>query len=92
MEWRALFVEVIRRLWDRGLYRDNPWLQKIHDNYFDIWTTWRAALTMESVDQQAKDLTPEPEVAKPIYWEETEGKTPLGGPLGYTYEFYDNDA
>ena len=44
---------------------------------------------MINVDQQAKDLTPPPEVIKPIYWEEGEGETPLGGPIGFTYKFDD---
>jgi len=86
---RALVVEIIRNLWDRGLYRDNKWLRLCHDNWLGFWTDWRADLTMRSVDQQAEELTPEPEIAKPIYWGEEEGETPLGGPLGYTYYFND---
>lgn len=90
---KALVVEIIRVLWDRGLYRDNKWLRMCHDNWIDFWIDWRASLTMRGVDQQARELTPEPEVAKPVYWEETEGETPLGGAFGYTYEFdKDNDA
>lgn len=90
---RALVVEIIRNLWDRGLYRDNKWLRMCHDNWIGFWVDWRADLTMRSVDQQAKEFTPEPEVVKPVYWKETEGETPLGGPLGYTHRFnQDNDA
>ena len=86
---RALVVEIIRNLWDRGLYRDNKWLRMCHDQWIGFWIDWRASLTMRSVDQQAKELTPEPEITKPIYWGEEEGETPLGGPLGYTYHFDD---
>ena len=86
---KALVVEIIRVAWDKGLYRDNKWLRMCHDHWIGFWIDWRADLTMRSVDQQAKILTPEPEVVKPVYWEETEGETALGGPIGYTYRFDD---
>lgn len=87
---KALVVEVIRILWDRGLYRDNKWLRLCHDNWLHHWLDWRTSLTMEDVDQQAKELTPEPEIVKPVYWEEEEGETPLGGPMGFRYDFVDD--
>ena len=86
---RALTVEIIRRLWDQGKYRKNEWLRLCHDNWIGIWIDWKAQATMINVDQQAKDLTPPPEVIKPIYWGEDEGETPLGGPIGFTYKFDD---
>ena len=86
---QALVVEIIRRLWDRKLYRDNKWLKMIHENWISHWIDVKTAVTMRSVDAQAADLTPEPEIIKPVYWEETEGETALGGPLGYTYRFDD---
>ena len=86
---QAVVVDIIRRLWDRGLYRDNKWLKMIHENWISHWIDVKTAVTMRSVDAQAADLTPEPEIIKPVYWEETEGETPLGGPLGYTYHFDD---
>ena len=86
---QALVVEIIRRLWDRKLYRDNKWLKMIHENWISHWIDVKTAVTMRSVDAQAADLTPEPEIIKPVYWEETEGETALGGPLGYTYQFDD---
>ena len=86
---QAVAVDVIRRLWDRGLYRDNKWLRQTHDNWIHHWIDVKTAVTMRSVDAQAADLTPEPEIIKPVYWEETEGETALGGPLGYTYKFDD---
>jgi len=82
-------VDIIRRLWDAGLYRDNKWLRMIHDNWLHCWIDVKTAVTMDSVDRQAEALAPEPEVVKPVYWEETEGETALGGPLGYTYRFDD---
>lgn len=88
MDWRPLLVEIIRRLWDRGLYWNNPWLKQIHDNYFDLWTSWRAAKTMDAIDMPE---VPDPEIPDPIYWEETEGETPLGGPMGFSYEFETDD-
>ena len=86
---QALAVDIIRRLWDRKLYRDNKWLKMIHENWIGHWIDVKTAVTMRSVDAQAADLTPEPEIIKPVYWEETEGETALGGPLGYTYRFDD---
>ena len=86
---KALVVDVIRRLWDRGLYRDNKWLRQIHDNWIHHWIDVKTAVTMRSVDAQAADLTPEPEVTPPLYWEEEEGETALGGAFGYTYKFDD---
>ena len=86
---QALVVDIIRRLWDRKLYRDNKWLKMIHENWIGHWIDVKTAVTMRSVDTQAADLTPEPEIIKPVYWEETEGETALGGPLGYTYRFDD---
>jgi hypothetical protein len=87
----AFCVEVVRQLWDRGLYRQNKWLQMCHDEWFDVWTIWRTSITMKDVDRQVAELNPEPvSVPEPIYWEEKEGETPLGGPIGFTYDFVDN--
>ena len=87
--WRGLLVDVIHRLWDRGIMRDNKWLKLCNDNYLDYWTAYRACLTMQDVDAQVAVIVQEPEVKPPVYWEEVEGETPLGGPLGYTYQFDD---
>ena len=86
---QAVVVDIIRRLWDRGLYRDNKWLKMIHENWIGHWIDVKTAVTLRSVDAQAAGLTPEPEIIKPVYWEETEGETALGGPLGYTNRFDD---
>ena len=85
----AFLVEVIRQLWDRGIWNDNKLLRAYHDLHIDTWIDFRAERTMRKVDKQAKELTPDPEVVKPLYWEKEEGETPLGGPLGYTYRFDD---
>ncbi len=86
---QAVAVDIIRRLWDRGLYRDNKWLKMIHENWIGHWIDVKTAVTMHSVDAQAEALTPEPEIIRPLYWEEEEGETALGGPLGYTYRLDD---
>lgn len=86
---KALVVEIVRVLWDRGLYRDNKWLKMVHANWMPFWLDWRTGLTMKDVDKQAKELTPEPQIKPPLYWEEEEGETPLGGALGYSYDFVD---
>ena len=85
---QAVTVEVIRRLWDRGMYRNNKWLQMCHDNWFDIWVDWKTEQTMNDVDRQVKELNPEPvDFAEPVYWEESEGETPLGGAMGISHDF-----
>lgn len=86
---RALVVEIIRVLWDKGLYRDNKWLRMCHDNWIGYWIDWRASLTMKGVDRQIEEMSHEPSIEPPLYWEQEEGETPLGGALGYTYEFDD---
>ena len=86
---QALVVDIIRRLWNQGFYRNIEWLRMIHDNWIGHWIDVKTAVTMRSVDAQAKSLAPEPEVVKPIYWEEEKGETPLGGPIGFTHKFDD---
>lgn len=93
MDYRGLAVEIIRILWDHGYYRDNRWLRMCHDNWIGFWIDWKASLTMKNVDRQIEEMFYESEIEPPVYWEETEGETPLGGPIGYTYRFgEDNDA
>ena len=83
---QALTVDVIRRLWGRGLYRDNKWLQMTHENWFDIWVEWRTQITMRDVDTQAEDILEQwerdDELAQaPVFTETEEGETLLGGPM-----------
>lgn len=89
MIWEGLVVEIIRILWDHGLYQDNPWLQRIHATWFHHWVDYKTGITMADVNRQIEEMSKDPEVASPIYWEEEEGETPLGGPIGYTYDFVD---
>lgn len=89
----AFCVEVVRQLWDRGLYRQNKYAQMCHDQWFEVWTIWRTGKTMEDVDRQISDLNPEPVVfGKPVYYEEQDGETLLGGAMGIRNEFTDHDA
>lgn len=86
---QALTVEVIRRLWDRGLYRANPWLRKVHTNWFDVWVEWRTEITMRSVDRQANAIVAdwdrqEAEGRRPVFSQVLEGETPLGGEMRLT--------
>ena len=83
---KALVVELIRRLWDRGLYRDNAWLRWIHDNWIGAWIDWKTAETIAEVDQQAAQILQgwEEEAAAaqaPVFTETQKGETPLGGPM-----------
>ena len=86
---QALVVSIIRRLCDHGYLHNNQYASAIYHAWVHHWIDVKTADTMRSVDAQAADLTPEPEVIAPLYWEEEEGETPLGGAFGYTYEFDD---
>lgn len=88
---QGLAVEIIRILWDHGYYRGSPWLQRVHSNWFDYWLEYKTDVTMSDVDKQIEELNPNPvELTKPIYWEEEEGETPLGGPIGISSTYTDN--
>ena len=87
---QALVVSIIRRLGDHGYLHNNKYANAIYHAWVHHWIDVKTAITMDSVDEQAKALTPEPEVVKPVYWEEEEGETALGGSFGYTYRL--NDA
>lgn len=82
MIWKALVVEFIRLLWDEGLYRQNSVLKKLHDEYFSFWVEWKTETTMKDMDRQIEELVKPAEVDAPIFWEEEEGDTPLGGKMG----------
>lgn len=88
----AFCVEVVRQLWDRGLYRQNKYARMCHDQWFDVWTIWRTGKTMEDVDRQIEEMFYEPEIEPPVYYEEQNGETPLGGAMGIRNEFTDHDA
>lgn len=81
----ALTVEVIRRCWERGLYRDNKWLRLTYDNWFHHWVDWKTRLVMDDVDAQVIDLLAQwddledDEVVS--YSELVRGETALGGPM-----------
>ena len=93
--WRGLTVDIIRRMWDRGIMRDNKWLNMCHDNWFDYWVDYRTCVTMTDVDRQAAELNPEPvKMEEPTFTETLEGETPLGGEMRLSHDFYtpDHDA
>ena len=85
-------LEVIRRLWDSGQYKQNKWLKKIHDNWFELWVDYRLAMTMSEVDAQVRGLHEYWDEAEEDPWlitEEIEGETPLGGELRATHQAFD---
>ena len=88
---QALVVEVIRRLWDRGLYRNNTILQQIHDNWFDFWVEFKTQATMNEVDRQIEEMFYESRIDSPVYWEDEHGETPLGGAMGISHDFTDDN-
>lgn len=91
MIYQGLVVEIIRILWDHGYYRDNPWLNRIHDNWFSYWVDYKTKQTMDDVDKQIEELFLESEIDPPIFSETKEGETPLGGSMGLTAPWHEND-
>ena len=87
---RALVVEAIRRLWNHGYLHNNKIIDMIYQAWLPDWIDVKTGTTMASVDAQSGALTPEPKVLSPLYWEEEEGETPLGGAFGYRYTFVDD--
>ncbi len=79
--YRGLLVDIICRLWDRGLYMDNKWLKMCHENWFQHWVDYRTCLTMQEVDRQIEDLSEPSEVDRPIFTDTVEGDAPLGGKM-----------
>lgn len=78
---QGFVVDVIRMLWNHGLYRNNKWLKMVHTNWFNYWVEYKACNTMRDVDVQIEKLLEDSGVDKPIFTEEKQGETPLGGSM-----------
>lgn len=84
---KALVVELIRRLWHRGLLsKTNTIANQIHDNWFEFWVEYKTAKTMAEVDEQIEAIhkTLDEELAAagdPLISEILKGETALGGPM-----------
>lgn len=91
MIWQVLVVEIIRSLWGKGLYRTHPVLKRMHDEWFPIWVEWKTKATMKEVDKQIEEMSLESEVDPPVFSEELEGETPLGGKLKLRAPWLDED-
>jgi hypothetical protein len=89
--YRGLIVDIVRRLWDRGLYKDNKWLKIVHANWFSYWVDYKACLTMQDADTQIKGLLETSQVDKPIFTEANEGETQLGGEMRLRAPWIDVD-
>ena len=90
-DYRGLVVDIIRRLFDRGLFVDNKWLKAVHANWFHYWVDYRTCLTMQDVDDQVEKFLEPSEVDKPIFAETVEGETPLGGEMRLRAPWIDAD-
>ena len=91
---KGAVVEVIRQLWDRGLYRQNSILCRIHDNWFEYWVELRTSVTMRDVDRQIEEINREASsvsMITPIYSETLEGDTALGGEMRIQSRFIQED-
>jgi hypothetical protein len=73
--YQGLVVEIIRILWDYGYYRDNPWLNRIYDNWFSYWVDYKTKQSMDEVDRQIEEMFLESEIEPPVFSEEKEGET-----------------
>jgi hypothetical protein len=97
VNWKGLVVEIIRILWDNGLYRQNPWLQRVHDYWFDYWVQFKTDSTMADVDRQIEELHKQwdEEESGPIIVEhEPDGSKAqelLGGTLEIKAPWYEAD-
>jgi hypothetical protein len=97
VNWRGLVVEIIRILWDHGYYRRNPWLQRVHDYWFDYWVQFKTDSTMADVDRQIEELHKQwdEEEPKPIIVEhepdDSKAQELLGGTLEIKAPWYEAD-
>mgnify|MGYP001442539494 CR=1 FL=1 len=62
-----------------------------HETWFSYWVDYRTCLTMQDVDKQIEELVLPTEVDKPVFSEELEGETPLGGSMNLTAPWHEND-
>jgi hypothetical protein len=62
-----------------------------HEAWFDYWVDYRTCLTMQDVDLQIEELFMESEIDPPVFSEELEGETALGGSMGLTAPWHEND-
>ncbi len=77
MNYKGLIVEIIKILWDHGHYRDNSWLQRIHNDWHPFWVSYKTDITMADVDKQIEEMFLKSEIEPPIFTEE-DGETSLG--------------
>jgi|14BtaG_2_1085337.scaffolds.fasta_scaffold00355_15 hypothetical protein len=91
MVWKALSVELIRLLWEEGLYRQNPILRKIHENWLSFWVEWKTQKTMKDVDRQIQGMFEESEIFPPVFNEDKAGETLLGGKIELRAPWLDED-
>jgi hypothetical protein len=89
--WKGLTVEIIKILWDHGYCRSYPWLQRFHDEWFPFWVELKTSIAMKDVDRQIEEMFMESEVDPPVFSEELEGETPLGGKLNLRAPWLDED-
>lgn len=91
---QALVVELIRRLWDRGLLsRTNKIAQMIHAEWFNAWVEWKTAKTMADVDRQIEEIQQQWEQDEEDPWvitETLEGETPLGGEMRASHRAFED--
>ena len=91
MIYQGLVVEIIRILWDHGYYRDNPWLNRVHDNWFSYWVDYKTKQSMDEVDRQIEEMFLESEIEPPVFSEEKEGETLLGGRMELRAPWLDDE-
>ena len=81
MSWRAIVVEFIEGLWDRGIRYLDAFLKPLHDAWYDEWVEWKTQETMKDVDRQIEELLADhEEVPPPVYTEYEDGSMRLTAP------------
>lgn len=94
---KGLAVEIIRILWHHGYYRQNKWLQKIHDYWFDFWVEYKTQTTMADVDKQMQQIQEQwaEEEVKSVFVEhepdDSKAQELLGGMLEIKAPWYSDD-
>lgn len=91
MIYQGLVVEIIKILWGHGYYRDNPWLNRVYDNWFSYWVDYKTKQSMDEVDRQIEEMFLESEIEPPAFSEEKEGETLLGGKMELRAPWHKDD-
>ena len=73
MNWRAIVVDAIKGLWDRGIRNMDVFLKPIYDAWLDDWVDWKTQQPMKELDKQIEEiLEADEDLDSPVYTEDGE--------------------